>query len=68
MTIQAISGKRKFRVSPEDHTVVEIQRGHGTHWVEFRRVESWLEASKLVFALASKREEETQELDAVKAE
>jgi len=68
MTIQAVSGKRKFRVSPEDHTIVEIQRGHGARWEEYAKVDSWLEASKLVFALASKPHDETQELEAVKAE
>jgi hypothetical protein len=65
MTIQAVSGKKKFRVSPDDHCQVQIQRGHGARWEEYAKAESWLAASKLVFALASKREEETQELPVV---
>jgi hypothetical protein len=67
MTITSISGKRKFRVSPDDHKVVQIQRGHGARWEEYAKVDSWLEASKLVFALASKPHDETQEMPAVKA-
>jgi len=66
MTIESIQGKRKFRVSAEDHTVVEIQRGHGARWEEYAKAESWIEASKLVFALASKPHDETEELEAVR--
>ena len=68
MTIESVArtGRRKFRVSAEDHTVVEMQPKHGAQWVEYAKAESWLAASKLVFALASKREEETQELPAVR--
>jgi hypothetical protein len=62
MTITSIAGRRKFRVNPDDHCQVEMQPKHGAQWVEYAKVGSWLEASKLVFALASKREEETQEL------
>ena len=67
MTIESVArtGRRKFRVNPEDHLIVQIQEKHGAQWQDYRRVETWLEASKLVFALASRREEETQELPVV---
>jgi hypothetical protein len=65
LTIESIAGRRKYRVNPDDHCQVQIQEKHGAQWQDYRRVDSWLEASKLVFALASKPHDETQELDAV---
>jgi hypothetical protein len=73
MTIQAVSGKRKFRVNPDDHLVVQIQEKHGSQWRDYRKTASWHEASKLVFELAmspeatvpKKRDDETDELPAV---
>lgn len=64
MTIQAVSGKKKFRISPKCSSVVQIQERHGARWEDYRTVATWTEASKLVLKLAMAADE-TQEMEVV---
>jgi hypothetical protein len=66
MSLESINGKRKFRISPDDNHIVQIQRGHGARWQDYRTADSWVEASKLVMELGRTARDETQELPAVK--
>jgi hypothetical protein len=63
LTILSIAGRRRYRVSPTDHTIVQMQPKHGAHWVDYRRCNSWTEASKLVLELGLTAKDETEEME-----
>jgi len=64
MSIESISGKRKYRQSPRNPRMVQVQHGHGRTWVDFAPRDTPAEARALVLALAMAKDE-TQELQAV---
>ena len=61
----SVAGRRRFRVSLQDHCLVQKQERFGADWTDYRRVNSLAEASALVLELARLPEDETQELPAV---
>ena len=62
MSIESIAGAKKYRQSPTNASMVQIQRGHGTRWVDYAPRDTPKEARALVLALAM----ETQEFEAVR--
>ena len=66
MTIESVAGRRRYRVSPTDIHMVQIQERPGARWLDYMRTLSLREANALVLTLA--REDETQELPAVTKE
>jgi hypothetical protein len=68
MTIESIAGARKYRVSPVDNRVVQLQPYHGARWVDYRTANTLEQASALVLALARVSQDETQELEAVRSQ
>ena len=61
MTIISVSGRRRFRVSPADPLMVQVQPQHKARWLDYRKTTSLQQSSALVLLLA--REDETQEVD-----
>jgi len=61
--IESINGRRKYRISPSDQTVVQMQPKHGARWLDYRQATSLEQATALVLVYG--RQDETQELEAV---
>lgn len=52
MTLETIVGTSKLRQDPTNPCMVQIQRGHGTRWVDYAPRDSAKEAKELILSLA----------------
>ena len=66
MSIESIAGATKYRVSPTDPHMVQMQERHGARWVDTIRTLSLREANAIVLKLARRGQDETQEIETVK--
>ena len=62
--IESIAGAKKYRQSPSNPRMVQVQPSYGRTWVDYAPRDTPQEARALVLALAM-RKDETQEMEAV---
>lgn len=53
MTIEAVSGHKKFRQDPENSCMVQVQDKHGGRWTDYAPRDTPKEAKELAWKLAS---------------
>lgn len=52
MTLETIVGTSKLRQDPNNPCMVQIQRGHGTRWVDYAPRDTPKEAKELIWKIA----------------
>ena len=51
MTIESISGVKRYRVCPQNPMLVQVQEKHKAKWQVYRACQSAAEATQLVLSL-----------------
>ena len=52
MTIESISGHRKYRVNPYNTRIIDVQHRHGARWQVYATKQTEQEAMELILLLA----------------